>query len=227
LGKHVEGSRVIGVVKDFHFHSLHQRVETLVMHPIQDDFSNLSPAARPRQFQRLVVHISGEEIPKTLTYMKDVFEKTDPKHPFEYEFLDDIIDQLYSSERRLMGLTGFFSGICLFISCLGLFGLSAITTEQRTKEIGIRKVLGATTLQIIVMLARSILYLVVLASIIASLAAYFAIDEWLSGFAYRADINPLVFLLSTVVAMLVAFGTVALQSYKTAQANPVKALRYE
>jgi putative ABC transport system permease protein len=198
-----------------------------VIHTTQDDFSNMQPAARMRQFQRLVVNISGEEMSRTLKYIQEVFEEFDPKHPFEYEFLVDWLDRLYVSERRLMKLTGIFSGICILISCLGLFGLAAFTTEKRTKEIGIRKVLGATTFQIIVMLSRSILLIVLVASLVASLVAYIAIDEWLSDFAYHAGINPLVFVLSAVLAMAVAFGTVALQSFKTAQANPVEALRYE
>ena len=148
-------------------------------------------------------------------------------HPFIYEFLDDIFDRHYLSERHLMKLTGIFSGICILISCLGLFGLAAFTTEQRTKEIGVRKVLGASTIQIIVMLSRGILLIVFVASVVASLIAWFAIDEWLTGFAYHAGINPLVFVLSAAIAMTVAFGTVALQSIKTANENPVKALRYE
>ena len=126
-----------------------------------------------------------------------------------------------------MKLSGIFSGVCILISCLGLLGLAAFTTEQRTKEIGVRKVLGASTLQIIVMLSRSILLIVLAASVVASLIAYFAIDEWLAGFAYHAGINPLVFVLSAAIAVAVAFGTVALQAFKTAQANPVESLRYE
>ena len=134
---------------------------------------------------------------------------------------------LLVERKHFMKLTGIFSGICILISCLGLFGLAAFTTEQRTKEIGIRKILGATTSQIIVMLSRSILLIVLVASVVASLIAYFIIDEWLTDFAYHAGINPLVFVLSAAIAMAVAFGTVALQAFKTAQENPVKALRYE
>ena len=126
-----------------------------------------------------------------------------------------------------MKLTGIFAGICIFISCLGLFALAAFTTEQRTKEIGIRKVLGASTWQIIIMLSRGILLLVLGGAVIASFLSYYAIDEWLTGFAYHTNIDPWVFLLSAAVAAVVAFTTVALQSFKTARANPVNALRYE
>ena len=124
-----------------------------------------------------------------------------------------------------MKLIGIFAAICIFIACLGLFGLAAFTTEQRTREIGTRKVLGATPWQIITLLARRILMLVAIAAVLASVIAYFAIDEWLAGFAYRAGINPLVFLLAAAAAAAVAFATVALQAYKAASADPVNALR--
>ena len=126
-----------------------------------------------------------------------------------------------------MQLIGTFATICIFIACLGLFGLAAYTTEQRTKEIGIRKVLGATTAQIILMLSRGVMFLVLSGAVIASLVAYYIMDEWLTGFAYRTEISPLVFLMSAAAAAAVAFTTMALQSYNTARANPVQALRYE
>jgi ABC-type antimicrobial peptide transport system permease subunit len=162
-----------------------------------------------------------------LGFIQQKFNQFDPRHPFEYRFLDEAIDALYLSETRLMRMTGIFSGICIFISCLGLFGLAAYTTEQRTKEIGIRKVLGASASQIIVMLARNILLLVLGGAIIASIIAYYATNEWLTSFAYRVGINPLVFLISAAIVIAVAFGTIALQSYKTAQSNPAQTLRYE
>jgi putative ABC transport system permease protein len=136
---------------------------------------------------------------------------------------------MYLSETNLMGLIGIFAGVCIFISCLGLFGLAAFTTELRTKEIGIRKVLGASTWKIILMLASRILLLVLGGSLIASLIAYYAMDEWLADFAYRISINQAiwVFFIAAAVAACVAFMTIVLQSLKTAQANPVEALRHE
>jgi putative ABC transport system permease protein len=175
----------------------------------------------------LILKVSGENLPQTLSFLQKKFAEYDPRHAFEFEFLDDSIEKLYMSENRLMKMTGIFSGICIFISCLGLFGLASFSTEQRRKEIGIRKVLGASTSQIIIMLARKILWLVLAASVIASFISYYAIDEWLSGFAYRVGINPLVFLMSAALVTAVAFITVALQSYKTAQANPAITIRYE
>jgi putative ABC transport system permease protein len=227
LGKRVNDHTVVGVVSDFHFTSLHQQIEPLVITRIQDDFPEVAPPWRSILSMTVLVHISGEHIFETLKYIEEVFLKFDPLHPLEYEFLDDSLDQLYYQEWRLMLLTGIFSAVCIFISCLGLFGLVAFTTEQRIKEIAIRKVLGATAFKIIVIIARPILFLVLGASVVASLAAYLAIDEWLAGFAYRTHINPLIFVLSAVVAMVVAFVTVALKSFKAAQANPVHALRFE
>jgi len=126
-----------------------------------------------------------------------------------------------------MKMTGIFSGICIFISCLGLFGLAAFNTEQRSKEIGVRKVLGASASQIILMLSKKTLLLVLAGSCFASLIAYFAIDEWLSGFAYRIRIYPWVFILSAVVVIAVTFMTIALQSYRTARSHPALMMRYE
>jgi putative ABC transport system permease protein len=231
LGKHIQRSgnprSIIGVVKDFHFLSLHQQVEPLFIVLNNINYANIPAERRAEQSNILIVNISGEDVPGTIDYIRVLFEKFDPGHSFEYEFLNDILDKPYDLERRFMELTGLFSGICILISCLGLFGLAAFNTERRTKEIGVRKVLGATTFQIIVMLSRSILFIILAASVVASLIAWFAIDEWLTEFAYHAGINPLVFVLSAAIAMAVAFGTVALQSFKTAQENPVKALRYE
>ncbi len=138
-----------------------------------------------------------------------------------------MLDEMYLSEERLMKMIGIFSGICIFISCMGLYGLAAFTTEQRSKEIGIRKALGASASQIIMMLSRNILFLVLAGAVVASIIAYYAIEEWLTGFAYRVGIDPLVFVVSALVVLAVAFITVALQSYRTAQANPAQMMRYE
>lgn len=231
LGKRIQNGlangRVIGVVKDFHAKSLHSLVEPFVMCQLRDDFQNVPAAARAGYQRELFVKIAGKEVQQTLRFLQEKFAEYDPKHVFDYEFLDDTIDKLYLSEDRLMRMTGIFSGVCIFISCLGLFGLAAFATEQRNKEIGIRKVLGASASQIILMLARKTLWLVLAGAILATIIAYFAVDEWLSGFAYRIGIHPLIFLASAALVIAVAFITVALQSYKAAQSNPALMLRYE
>jgi putative ABC transport system permease protein len=218
--------RVIGVVEDFNFRSLHKQVDPLVMLPLTNDISLVPDLNKFFLKRQLVVNMSGEDIHDTLDYIGNVVTQADPRHPFDYEFLDATLDNLYRADRQLMTLIGIFAVICIFIACLGLFGLAAFATEQRTREIGTRKVLGATTMQIITLLARRIMAIVLVAAVLASVFSYFAMDEWLTGFAYRAGINPLLFVLAAVAAAGVAFGTVALQSLRTARADPVKALRH-
>jgi putative ABC transport system permease protein len=218
--------RVIGVVEDFNFRSLHKLVEPLVLLPLSTDMSDVPDLFRPLQQRVLVVNISGEDVRGTLDYVEDVLTQADPRHPFEYEFLDSALDNLYRADQQLMALIGIFAAICIFIACLGLFGLAAFATEQRTREIGTRKVLGATSMQIITLLARRIMVIVLIAAVVASVISYFAMDEWLTTFAYRAGINPLIFVLAAAAAAAVAFGTVALQSLKTARADPVLSLRH-
>jgi putative ABC transport system permease protein len=230
LGRRIQLGRnykVIGVAKDFHFKSLHSPVEPFVVFQSNEDYQNVSADRRDAVQRVMVVHIADKDAQQTLRFLQQKFAGYDPRHPFEFEFLDESIDKLYMSENRLMKMTGIFSGICIFISCLGLFGLTAFTMEQRSKEIGIRKVLGASTNEIIVMLARKTLWLVLAGSVVASVVAYFAIDEWLSAFAYRVGIHPLVFVASTAAVIAVAFCTMALQSYKAARTNPALTLRYE
>jgi putative ABC transport system permease protein len=233
LGKRIQmfgdnaSGRVIGVVKDFHFESLHRQIDPFAFLRLEIDTKSLSAQARVGIRTFLVLQISGNDIPSTLAFLQEKFAEFDPDHPFRYEFLDESLDELYSTEASLMKLIGIFAGVCILISCMGLFGLSAFTTEQRTKEIGIRKVLGASTWQIITMLSGNILLLVLGGAIVGSLVAYYVMDEWLTSFAYHTGINPFVFILSALVAAMVAFITIALQSFKTARANPVNALRYE
>jgi putative ABC transport system permease protein len=230
LGKRLqigrEQGRVIGVVRDFHYQSLHHKVEPFVLYQVSNDFTNASPQTRAFVTNYLVVNIAGEAIGETIASIEDVMRRVDPTHPFDFTFLDTALNQHYATEQKLMKLIGAFAAICIFIACLGLFGLAAFTTEQRTREIGTRKVLGASTLQIILLLSRRILVLVLIAAALASVGAYFAMDEWLAGFAYRAQISPFAFLIAAIAAAAVAFVTVALQSFKTARADPVQSLRH-
>lgn len=208
---------VIGVVKDFNFKSLRTNIEPMAM------FRN-PPGVGERL---MIVSIAPEGLRETLRHIQKVFAELDPIHPFEYTFLDEELDRLYVSEERLMRLGGIFAAICIFVACLGLFGLAASATEQRTKEIGVRKVLGASTLTIILLLARRVLVLIGVAAAVASLVAWLAMQEWLSGFAYRAVLNPIYLLLAAFGAGVVALLTIALQSWRTARGDPVEALRYE
>jgi len=230
LGKRVqirgESGRVVGVVKNFNFKSLHSSIEPAVMYRLNMDLSRMAEINKPFFTNYLILDIAPDNIGKTLSYIEKVMADADPKHALDYTFLDESLEEVYRNETGLTKLIGIFAAVSIFIACMGLFGLSTFTTEQRTREIGTRKVLGATSWQIVRLLARPIMVLVVIASVLAAVASYFAIDEWLASFAYRANINPLIFVLALVVAGTVAFVTVALQSWKTASADPVNSLRH-
>ncbi|MFL6602599.1 MAG: FtsX-like permease family protein [Steroidobacteraceae bacterium] len=222
--KHVLG-RVVGVVSDFNFKSLHTRVEPLVLYPAYHFWDDLPQFLRPFVARTLVVSISGEDVVGALSYIKRVVSDADPRYPFDYTFLDDSLNRLYASEQRMLQLIGIFAVLCVFIACLGLFGLAAFTTAQRTREIGTRKVLGASRWQIIRVLSSRIMYLVAVAAVLAGVIAFLAMDEWLSGFSYRAPMSPLIFVLAAVMIGAVAFGTVTLQAMRTASEDPALALR--
>lgn len=234
IGKRVAGAggpgldgRVIGVVEDFHYASLYNDVGPLMMASFPQDFTDATAENRALATNNLIISVSGQSLGQTLGFIRDIMQRFDPIHPFEYEFLDDNLDELYTAEQIVLRLIGIFAAICVFVSCLGLFGLASFTTQRRTKEIGIRKVLGASSSQIILLLARSIVVLVLIGAVVASVASFILINEWLNTFAYRDAINPAVFLIATVLAVAVAVVTVALQSYRTVKQNPVLALRHE
>jgi len=234
LGKRIQSAagpgldgRVIGVVEDFNYASLYQEVGPLMMIAPQDDFGNATQEARALATRTMVVNVSGENLGQTLEFVRGVMQRFDPSHPFEFEFLDDRLNQQYESEQNVLGLIAIFSSICIFVSCLGLFGLASFTTERRTKEIGIRKVLGASESQIIGLLSKKIVILVLIGAVVASLSSFIVINEWLNTFAYRDSINPVIFIVSALLAVIVAVVTVALQSWRTVTANPITALRYE
>lgn len=227
IGRRFANGRVIGVVKDFNVASLHSSIEPLALRPLQFDYSNLAATNRLLLRNYMSVRLAGNDTRGTLSYLRDRFSEYDPVHNVQFEFLDDRLNQLYVSETSLMRMVGIFAGVCIFIAALGLFGLASFTTEQRSKEIAIRKVLGASTGQIIMMLSRSVLILVLAGAVVATILAYLAINEWLASFAYRTGINPWSFVLATLGAFLVAYLTVAAQSYRTAQSDPSKFLRAE
>ena len=210
-----ELGNVVGVVQDFNISSLHNPMEPTVIIP--------NPSAGDTFYARL----RGENLPETMEYIREQWAAYDPNHPFEYSFLDERFDELYRADERQSTLISVLSGICLLISLLGILGLSAFTAEQRTKEIGVRKVLGASVPHIVYLLFKDVMVLVVVASLLAAPIAYFLIERWLQAFAYRTDINVLLFILAGVAALLIAFVTMSFHSLKTARLNPVVSLRYE
>ena len=207
--------RVIGVVEDFHSRSLHTAVRSFVFRMYI-----------PWQFY-VFVKIDGKQTQAALGCLKSTFEEYSPGYPFNYRFLDEVFNQQYTSERQLGQLFNAFSLLSVFIACLGLFGLSSYSIEQRTKEIGVRRVLGASVTSIVGMTAREFLKWVVLANLIAWPLAYLVMSRWLREFAYRIDIGPMVFILAAGVTFLIALLTVSYHSLHAAYSNPVDSLRYE
>lgn len=230
IGKRIQfaNSRVIGVIRDFHFSSLHDPVAPLMIRAFPADaFDNVPPLQQNLVSLSMIVSMNNQNVFSTIQYIESVISTFNPKNPFEFEFLDALLEQQYASEINLIYLTAMFAAVCIFISCLGLFALTAFNTEQRTKEIGVRKVLGATRMQILLLISKPFLILVVLASVIASLISYWLMTDWLALFAYRTSIEIWVFIVATVSIAAIAFITVATQSMKAASANPVESLRYE
>jgi putative ABC transport system permease protein len=211
---------VIGVMKDFHFESMHQKIVPLVM---------ILPAARQtvHSFGNLSVKIAGNNIPAALAHIEKTWRKFLPAIPYRASFLDERFEELYRSEQRQGSLFTVFAGIAILIACLGLFGLSAFAIIQRTKEIGIRKVLGASISSIIGLLSKDFLLLIGIAALIAFPIAGYTMYKWLQDFAYRVDMTWWIFLGAGAIAASVALLTIGLQAFKAAVANPVSALRSE
>jgi putative ABC transport system permease protein len=206
---------IIGVIRDFHTESLHNPISPFVL------------IIWPEWYGRMSIRIRSENIPSTLGFIENKIKEFVPDYPFEYQFLDEELDSLYRTEQLTGKIIIYITILAVFISCLGLFGLSSFTTEQRTKEIGIRKVLGASVSGVVLLLNKEFTKWVLIANIIAWPAAYFAIKKWLQSFAYRAEIGLGVFIFSAVLVLIVALTTVSYQSFKAAVAHPVDSLKYE
>jgi len=208
--------RIIGVVKDFHLRSLHDPMEPLILYLGETtDWGNILVKTEPGKTK------------EAISSMETVFKGMEPKFPFRYFFADEEYQKLYNNERTISKLSDSFSFLAIFISCLGLLGLTMFTAEQRTKEIGVRKVIGASVQDIVLMLSKDIVGLVLVASAIATPLAWLAMNSWLENYAYRIPINIWIFVAAAVLAVLVALGTISYQAVKAAMANPVKSLRTE
>jgi putative ABC transport system permease protein len=214
-----EDGTVIGVVDDFHFHELRHKIKPLVIGLIDPDISWTMGC--------FSIKISHEDIPGTLTFIEKKYKEFSHEYPFTYSFLDDRIDRMYRSEQRLGRSFAYFTIIAIFIACLGLFGLALFTTEQRTKEIGIRKVMGASVFSIAFLLSKQFTRWVLIANIISWPIAYYAMNRWLQSFAYRTNLNVWFLIFSALATLAIALLTISYQSVKTALANPIESLRYE
>ena len=176
---------------------------------------------------RMLVRLQGGEVFEGLDMLEQRWARLLPGRPFEFSFLEERLDRLYAFERKLGMLVNGFSVLATLIACLGLFGLTAYTAERRTKEVGIRRVMGASVPRIVVLLAQDFLKLVVLALGVAVPVAYFVVQRWLEGFSYRVDVGPGLFVWAGGLALAVALFTVSYQSIRAALADPVQSLRYE
>lgn len=210
----VETYSIIGVVKNFHFQNLRNSIEPLIFE-----------LDRSRGY--LSLKIEADNIPATINFLEEKWREFAPGQPFEYSFLDERFSQMYEAEQKLGKIFGVFAFLAIFIACLGLYGLAAFTAEQRRKEIGVRKVLGASIMSIISLLSKEFLKLVGIAFLIAAPIAYYFMNEWLQDFKNRTNINLMVFILAGVVALVIAWVTMSFQSWNAARINPARSLKDE
>ena len=217
--KHVQANgsvnmegEVIGVVKDFHFRPLHEPLRPLVLRFGGGKFA---------------IRVAPGEIQETMAHIKTTWESFVPNWPISYQFVDQNLENLYQKDQKFSKVIQYFTLLAIFIACLGLLGLASFTAERRTKEIGVRKVLGATTGNLVLLISKDFTMLVAVAFLIAAPIAYFTASRWLQEFAYRTDIGPGIFIMAGLIALGIALVTVGYHAVKAALTNPVRSLRYE
>ena len=207
---------IIGVARDFNFNSMHNKIEPMFL-----------ASQTQWGFRDVSVKINGGHTEAAIAFIKAKWDSINPDHPFEYQFLDDHFNEVYKADNQVSQIVGILAGLTILISCLGLLGLASYSAEKRIKEIGVRKVLGASVQNIVMLLAGNFIRLVIIANILAWPLAWWTMNKWLQDFAYRINIQWWVFILAGAAAVLIAFITVSFQSVKAAIANPVKSLRSE
>lgn len=209
-------STIVGVCKDFNFNSLHHKIETLCLY-----------SKKRWGFSDVCVKIDGTRTEEALAYIESTWKKIIPNFPYSYQFLDDHFNSLYEADKKVSRVVSILAGLAILISCMGLLGLASFSVQKRIKEIGIRKVLGSSVVNIVTLLSGNFIKLVVLGNIIAWPIAWWVISNWLKNFAYRIDMNWWVFALTGFVSLLIALFTVSTQTIKAARMNPIKNLRTE
>jgi len=207
---------IIGVVKDFHTQQLHEAIRPAVF-----------LLKRDNDLHFLSIRLSAVNIIESVEFIKSEWNNTAPNQPINFTFFDESFNEMYKAEIRTSKLFSSFAGLAIIIACLGLFGLITFAAEQRTKEIGIRKVMGSTVIGIVLLLSKEFAKWILVANIIACPVAYYLMDRWLQNFVYKTEIGLWIFVLSGGVVFTISFVTVSYQAIKAATANPVKALRYE
>jgi putative ABC transport system permease protein len=213
--------RIVGVVKDFNFTSRHQPIRPLVLE------LNTTPKAFDIRIKYMAVRITGQDVPGTIDWLAQQWKAQIPGWPFDYFFLEKSLEQMYTAENKMSKVTATFSGLSILVACLGLFGLSTFTAEQRKKEMSIRKVLGSSATGIFILFSKHIFGLVLIANVVAFPLAYVLVKQWLKGFAYQVNINPGLFVLSGLAAASIAFFTICYQALRTANHNPAETLKRE
>ena len=206
---------IIGVIKDFHFKSMKSEVSPLLF------------MRWPGLFKEVSIKLSSQNIPETMKNIKGVWEELYPEHPFDYTFLDEKIDNLYKTEEKSYRVISFFSSIAIFIACIGLLGLTMYTVEQRRKEIGIRKILGASIPNIVKNISLEFLKLVLIANAIAWPVSYLLINKWLASFPYKVNVNFSIFIMAGGIALLISFITIGYTVFRSSYRNPIENIRYE
>ncbi len=217
VGKWILGTelKIIGVIKDFNLRTLHHKVAPLVI------------GMRKSSLNYLFVKIAAENIPKTIGSIKSSWNALAPEYPFDFMFLDEHLEQLYRADQRTGKIINTSAGLALFVACLGLFGLASFVAERRTKEIGIRKILGASNSVIFNLMARDFIKWILLANLIAAPIAAYAAMKYLELYAYHIKLGPVVFLIPGLLTLVVSLLTISWQAIRAATADPVKSLRYE
>jgi putative ABC transport system permease protein len=220
---------VIGIAKDFNFESLHSKVEPLLLATdpigIVQKSSDISFDDSPTP--KISVKIAGDNLQAAVATLRLAWKQAAPEQAFDYAFLDQNIDQLYRAESRLSNMISLAAGLAIFIACLGLFGIATLTIAQRTKEIGVRKVLGASTLEIVFLLNKNFSFLVLGATVLAIPLALYFLQNWLADFAYHIQIQWWIFVVAGLGALAITLLTVSYQSVRAALVNPVKSLKTE
>jgi ABC-type antimicrobial peptide transport system permease subunit len=207
--------QIIGVVEDFHYKSLQKEIEPLVLR------------IEPQRDSYVFVKFRSEQTKEAIASVRRVYNSFNPDFPLEFAFLDEAVERLYNSEQKTKTIFNYFTFIAIFISCLGLYGLASYMAQQKTKEIGIRKVLGATITNIVTNLSEEFILLICIANALAWPLAYLAMNKWLLNFAYRIKIDPLIFIYAGLISTLLGLMTVSYHTVKSALANPINSLRYE
>jgi putative ABC transport system permease protein len=209
-------TEVVGVMEDFHFTSLHQKIGAFCFHN----------SFRTESYNYLLVKVNTGNLVTTMNQLETTFKNIIPAS-FEYTFLDQQLESLYQAEQNLTKIVSVFSVLAIVIACLGLYALAAFMAEQRTKEIGIRKVMGASVSQLVSLLSKDFLVLVGIAVVVGIPVGYYLMEQWLQGFAYKTTIDSMVFVLAGMISLLIAWLTVSYESLKAAMTNPVQSLRNE